>query len=149
MKKFNFKLQKIQRMRVAAEREALVELSRTVGAVREAEEHLRMIQERRVEVMASLRGTMDEAVVQVPVLERHHKDLDRLDGFEARGRQSLAAAQSAYDAAAEWLRERRGEVKALELLEEKERRRHQEECNREEGALQDELALARHDRRVR
>ena len=148
MNRYRFKLEKLHRLRVAAEREALSELSRTIAVVREAEQHLRSIAERHGEVVGDLQSHMGGTRLDAAVVERHHRDLERLSGYEHSGRRALREANGAYESAAQRLRVRRGERKALDMLEERARLRHQQEVQRQESLEQDELALSRHGRKV-
>lgn len=148
MKRFEFRLEKVRRLRVAAEREALADLARALGGVREAEEKLRGIAARRGEVLRLLDRRLQEGRIDVVWMDLHHRDLERLDGEEDRTRAALDAARRAYDEARESLRAKQGDRKALDSLFDRERERHDEEVRREEGIVQDEIAISRHGKSV-
>ena len=148
MRRFEFGLEKVRRLRCASERQVLADLARALGAVREAEEKLRQVADRRDHVLSVIGRRLRQGRMDVAWIELHHRDLERFEREESRGRRALDASRAKYDAALEALRERQSERKALDTLHDKERERHEEETRREEGIVQDEIALSRHNRIV-
>lgn len=148
MKRFEFGLEKVRRLRCAAEKQALADLAGALGAVREVEERLRLLADRRTDILRVINRRLREGRMDVAWMELHHRDLERFDREESRGRRTLDAARRTYEAALETLSRRQSARKALDLLRDKARDRHEEETRREEGIVHDEIALSRHNRIV-
>lgn len=147
MKKFQFGLEAVQRLRGAAEKEAMADLARALGTVRVLEATMTSIEDRRCSLLEVVETRFGTGELDVTWLERHHADLARLDGEEQRARVALVAARSSYEQAQGRLRDRRAERRAIDVLEDKARERHEEEFRRDEHLAMDEIAMQRHGRR--
>jgi len=149
MKRFKFRLDAVKRTRIVLEEEAMADLARALGQVREVEARLQVVAAERDEVLGRIDAGLGAQNLDVAWIERHHMDLARLDEAEERARNDLVAARAAYDEARTRLTERRADRKAMDVLEDKARMRHDEETRREEHVAMDDIAMQRYERRSR
>lgn len=147
MLRFKFRLDAVQRLRLALEKEAMADLARALGRVREVEIQVDTIAAERRDVLARIDHRLGSGDLDVRWIERHHLDLARLDESDVQTRDELAVARGEYDEARARLGRRQADRKAMDVLEDKARMRHDEEVRREEHAVMDEIAMQRHGTR--
>lgn len=147
MKRFKFRLEAVKRLRAAAEKEAMADLARALGRVRELEAAVHRIGAERQSVLQVVDQRLGAGQIDAGWIERHHGDLQRLDAAEEQARRELQRARAAYDEARAVLRRRQEHLRAMDVLEDKARERHDEEVRREEHVAMDEIALLRHGRK--
>ncbi|MAG55204.1 MAG: flagellar export protein FliJ [Planctomycetes bacterium] len=146
MRRFQFRLAKVQKLRAAAEKEALLALARALQGLREAEAHLEAIRTQRQAVVDDLERHLATGRIDLSFIGLHHDEIAQLDDADERAITMIATARNAFEVAREEARIRQADRKALDHLEDRAREEHGEEERREEERLMDEVAAVLHRR---
>jgi len=144
MSGFRFRLDKVKRLRDAAEKEATWALARALAEVRESEASLKAVRRQRATVLEDLEQRLADNGIDLPVIQIHHGEVDKLDEAERTGQAALGAAEVRFEQAQAEVRDRRVDSRALETLESRAREVFERELQHREAQRMDEVAAARH-----
>lgn len=145
MRKFEFPLRSVLRLRRFAESQAKQALMEAVAGLREAEEALAATERRIVTQTRRLSDSLREMSAAEVVIA--WQELEQLDQLALKQRAAVAEWESVVARRQEaWLAARRERI-PLERLEEQLREAHYREVESVEQAVTDELAMIGHSRR--
>lgn len=142
MKKFRFTLQALLVLRKRLEHEAMEKYAATLMARQRAGEALAMVEGELVQAANAMRNRFAKPFSAAELMHaRNH--YENLDTRRLKAAESLAAAERAVRPALQEMIQARRQREIVEDCEEKQRARHEREKAREEGKINDEIALRR------
>jgi len=148
VKRFEFRLARLARVRVLQEEQARAEWQAAEQEAEAARTHRDQAHADRVQAREVLANDLRTSSIAPGEVVLAHQQLDRMDREFTRRRELAATAQFHADRARTPWEERRRDVRALERLEDKARTEHQYEVEAAEAQQLDETALMRAARKV-
>ena len=147
MKRFEFPLESVLRLRRFHEAEARQALQEAVAARNEAEADLLNTRRRITEATARLSGQMGQMAPDE--VSNAWRDLDYLEQLALKQAERLAELESVVAVRREAYVAAQRERKPLDRLKEEMQRDYEKEVDRADQAMNDELAMIGHSRRGR